>query len=185
MERTDQKMLKRSKMLLCALLLAALALPALAEGATPWIDRVESLEWFGEGENVLKKDEYGLLYDIETGISLRIKRMGGHNHADVEPATAADTAKLLQLNGGKFGWESHACILYANGRYVTCAINTKPHGQQTLRDNGYNGQFCLHMTGSITHGSRRVNACHQAAIADACAWAGIQTLSAEADAKTP
>ncbi len=172
-------MLRLFKLCLSMLLLAALALPAQAAGATAWKDRAENLEWFGEGENVLKENEYGLLYHIETGITLRIKRMGGHNHADVEPATAEDTAKLLRLNGGKFGWESHACILYANGRYVTCAINTKPHGRQTLRGNNYNGQFCLHMTGSITHGSHRVNACHQAAIADACAWAGIGTLAAQ------
>ena len=167
---TMNRILRRAVcLLLAALVLSAPALATVNRNIA-WRDRVENLNWFGEGEHVLPKDGYGMLYDIDTGIVLRIKRMGGHNHADVEPATAEDTEKLKALNGGAFGWESHACILYANGRYVACAINTKPHGQQTIMNNNYNGQFCLHMVGSITHGTHRVNACHQAAITTAYNW---------------
>ena len=97
--------------------------------------------------------------------------MGGHNHADVEPATAADTAKLLKIAGGSFSWDSHAVILRAGGKYVACAINTMPHGDQTIAGNNYEGQFCLHMTGSTTHGTTTVNANHQAAINQAYNWA--------------
>ena len=113
----------------------------------------------------------GVVYDISTGITMRIKRMGGHNHADVEPATASDTAKLLKIAGGRFSWDSHAVILHAGGKYVACAINTKPHGDQTIKDNGYDGQFCLHMLGSKTHGSDSVNEEHQKSIIKAYNWA--------------
>ena len=136
-----------------------------------WKSKVVKMNWFGEGKNVLKKGSYGYIYDIDTGVSLRIKRMGGSNHADVEPATAADSAKLLKIARGKFSWDSHAVILYANGKYVACGINTMPHGDQTIHNNAYDGQFCLHMTGSITHGSGEVNANHQASIERAYEWA--------------
>ena len=136
-----------------------------------WKSKVVKMNWFGGGNNVLRKGGYGYIYDIDTGISLRIKRMGGSNHADVEPATAADSAKLLKIAGGTFSWDSHAVILYANGKYVACGINTMPHGDQTIRNNAYDGQFCLHMCGSLTHCSDAENANHQASINRAYNWA--------------
>ena len=69
-----------------------------------------------------------------------------------------------QGSGGSFNWDSHAVILYAGGKYVACAINTMPHGDQTITNNGYDGQFCLHMVNSRTHGSNSVCPLHQAAI---------------------
>ena len=136
-----------------------------------WKSKVVKMDWFGQGKNVLKKGGYGTIYDIDTGIELRIKRMGGHNHADVEPATAADTAKLLRVAGGSFSWKSHAVILKAGGKYVACGINTEPHGDQTIKNNNYDGQFCLHMVGSITHGSEQENEHHQKSIERAYKWA--------------
>ena len=117
------------------------------------------------------KGHYGTIYDIDTGVSLRIKRMGGHYHADVEPATSADTAKLLRVAGGDFSWDSQGVILKANGKYVACAINTEPHGDQTIQSNHYDGQFCLHMSGSKTHCSSKENSNHQSAINRAYRWA--------------
>ena len=139
--------------------------------ATSWKSKVVKLKWFKTGKNVLKKGGYGYLYDVNTGIKLRIKRMGGSNHADVEPATAADTAKLKKIAGGKFSWVCHAGILMANGQYVACSFNTMPHGSQTIKNNGYDGQFCLHMVGSLTHGTEKVNPNHQACIEKAYKWA--------------
>ena len=127
--------------------------------------------WFNGGSSVLKKGSYGYIYDIDTGITVRIKRMGGHYHADVEPATTADTAKLLKIANGKFSWKSHAVILKANGKYVASDINTLPHGDQTLKNNNYDGQFCLHTSGSKTHASSKENKEHQKSINRAYKWA--------------
>ena len=139
--------------------------------SSSWKSKVVKMNWFKGGSNVLKKGHYGTIYDIDTGGSLRIKRMGGHYHADVEPATAADTAKLLRVAGGDFSWDSQGVILKANGKYVACAINTEPHGDQTIQSNHYDGQFCLHMSGSKTHCSSKENSNHQSAINRAYRWA--------------
>ena len=138
---------------------------------TSWKSQVVKMDWFGEGKNVLKKGKYAYIYDIDTGVELRIKRMGGHNHADVEPATAADTAKLKRVAKGNFSWKSHAVILKSGGKYVACGINTEPHGDQTITNNNYDGQFCLHMVNSRTHGSDKVNPNHQKCINQAYNWA--------------
>ena len=139
--------------------------------ASYYKSKVVKLNWYGSGSKVLDKGEYGYIYDIKSGQTIRIKRMGGSNHADVEPASASDTAKLKSACGGEFSWDSRPAILIAGGKYVACAINTMPHGSQTIESNNYDGQFCLHMVGSKTHGSDCVNEVHQAAIDDAYNWA--------------
>lgn len=136
-----------------------------------WKSKVELVNWFDGGSGILTKGEYGYIYDIDTGLTVRIRCLYGSNHADVEPATKADTVKLLKIAGGSFSWDSHAVILYAGGRYVAAAINTMPHGEQAIGNNSYDGQFCLHMLGSKTHGSDRVNEDHQAEIRRAYKWA--------------
>lgn len=138
---------------------------------TSWKSKVVKMNWFDGGSSVLKKGHYGYIYDIDTGLTVHIKRMGGSNHADCEPATKTDTAKLKKIAGGSFSWDSQAVILYADGKFVACAINTKPHGDQTITNNGYDGQFCLHMSGSKTHESDSVNEEHQKAINKAYNWA--------------
>lgn len=141
------------------------------ESSGSWKDKVVMMDWYDGGRSVLDKGDYATLYHCSTGTTIRVKRMGGSNHADLEPATAEDTAKLLKISGGEFDWDSEAVILYSEGKYVACAINTMPHGAQTIDDNNYEGQFCLHMVGSRTHGSDSVNSAHQKAIQKAYNWA--------------
>ena len=136
-----------------------------------WRRQVEKLDWFKGGNSLVRRGGYATLYDIDTGISLRIKRKGGTNHMDVEPATASDTGKLRRIAGGTFSWKSHAVVLIKAGRYIAAAINTMPHGDQTIKDNDFPGQFCLHMAGAKTHGTDRVNPDHQASIDRVMKWA--------------
>lgn len=134
-------------------------------------DYVVVMDWFDGGNRVLKRGEYGMVYDIQSGVFFNIKRMGGTNHADIEPATLEDTAKLYSICGGEYSWDSRPVILIAGGKFVACAMNTMPHGDETIYDNGYDGQCCLHMVNSRTHGSDKVNESHQEAIRDAYMWA--------------
>ena len=136
-----------------------------------WKDQVVKMDWYDGGSDVMDRGDYATIYHCSTGITIRIKRMGGSNHADIEPATAEDTEKLRKISGGEFNWDSQPCILFSEGKYVACAINTMPHGQQTITDNNYDGQCCLHMVNSRTHGSDSVNSSHQKAIDRAYSWA--------------
>ena len=119
--------------------------PAPTGAITPsWRRQVERVEWFSEGNKLVKRGGYASIYDIDTGLTLRIKRKGGTNHMDVEPASKADTATLKKIAGGTFSWKSHAVVLIKGGRYIAAAINTQPHGEYTIKDNDFPGQFCLH-----------------------------------------
>ena len=136
-----------------------------------WRRQVEKLDWFKGGSGVLRKGSYATIYDIDTGITVKIKRLGGTNHMDVEPVTKADTEKLRKIAGGQFSWKSHAVVLIVRNRYIAAAINTMPHGEQTIKDNDFLGQFCLHLTNSRTHETDRVSPDHQASIERVMKWA--------------
>ena len=101
------------------------------------------------------------IVDLNTGRRLRIRRVGGSNHFDVEPAYASDTAVLKKLYGGTWSWDSRAVLLIVRGRYIAGAINGMPHGAQISHSNGFDGQICLHLYGSTTHGSGDSNSAHQ------------------------
>ncbi len=150
---------------------SSLVKKSVSGSSSSWKSKVVKLNWYDGGSSVLDTGDYGYIYDIDSGVTVKIKRMGGHSHADCEPATAADTAKLKKIAGGSFSWDCIPVILHAGGKYVACSINTMPHGDQTISGNGYDGQFCLHMVGSKTHGSDSVNESHQSAINKAYNWA--------------
>ena len=135
-----------------------------------WKKKVKIVNWYKGGSSILRVGSYGYIYDIRTGLRIRVKRCGGVAHADLEPATKNDTYKLWKLGHG-YSWDRRPVILYARGKYVACSINTKPHGKQTIRNNGYNGQFCLHMAYSKTHGSHKVDKDHMACVRKAYNWA--------------
>lgn len=135
---------------------------------TSWKSKVVTMKWFSGGSRVLKKGHYGYIYDIKSGYTIKVHRMGGVYHADIEPATASDAAKLKKLGSS---WSARPVILKAGGKYVACSINTKAHGNQTITDNNFDGQICLHMVGSKTHGAEEVRADHQSAIEKAYKWA--------------
>ncbi len=104
------------------------------------------------------------IVDLKTGARIRIRRLYGSNHCDVEPAEKSDTARLKTIYGGKWSWDSRGVLLIAGGKYYAAAINSMPHGEEISKTNGYPGQFCLHLHGSKTHGSGKVNVEHQANI---------------------
>ena len=112
-------------------------------------------------ESVYPKGTLATMVDLNTGRRIRIRRVGGSKHFDVEPAYASDTAVLKKLYGGTWSWDSRAVLLVSRGRYIAGAINGMPHGAEISRSNNYDGQFCLHLYGSTTHGSGDSNSAHQ------------------------
>lgn len=124
---------------------------------------VSKASWYRSGiSSVFDKWDTAWIVDIATGTRIRIRRTGGSSHADVEPCTKADTAKLKRIYGGTWSWDSRGVLLVASGKYYAAAINGMPHGEGLSSTNGFYGkQICLHLFGSKTHGSDSYNAGHQ------------------------
>jgi hypothetical protein len=109
------------------------------------------VDWFKSVNRMFPKGSSVTVIDYETGISYRMVRVGGSNHADVEPATKSDTQKLLSTYGGSWSWERRAVLVKFGGTYIAGSINGMPHGYETVPGNGMDGQVCIHFLNSKTH----------------------------------
>lgn len=124
--------------------------------------KVSDAAWGRSGiEWAFRRRGTARIVDLTTGKRINIRRVGGHNHLDVEPKTAGDTARLKKVYGGAWSWDSRPILLVARGRYYAAAMNGMPHGAEISKTNNFNGQFCIHLKGSITHGTERGNPQHQ------------------------
>ena len=105
--------------------------------------------------------------DVRSGVSWNFKRWAGSKHADVEPLTATDTALMTQAYGGKIDYIRHPLWVELDGRVFAASLYGEPHSTDTISDNNFRGQCCIHFVNSRTHDSDRVDADHQAAIREA------------------
>ena len=127
----------------------------------------ERLDWFNGGKYVIPNGAVFQIKDVGTGLIFSARRQSGGNHMDAEPLTAEDTAILKKINGGTFSWRRRAVLVKYNGHVYAASIYSEPHGTNTILDNNFDGQFCLHFYGSKTHGTDRVDADHQRCVEQA------------------
>ena len=127
----------------------------------------ERLDWFNGGKYVIPNGAVFQIKDVSTGLIFSARRQSGGNHMDAEPLTAEDTAILKKINGGTFSWRRRAVLVKYNGHVYAASIYSEPHGTNTILDNNFDGQFCLHFYGSKTHGTDRVDADHQRCVEQA------------------
>ena len=127
----------------------------------------ERLDWFNGGKNIIPNGAVFQIKDVSTGLIFTARRQSGGSHMDAEPLTAEDTAILKKINGGTFSWRRRAVLVKYNGHVYAASIYSEPHGTNTILDNNFDGQFCLHFYGSKTHGTDRVDADHQKCVEQA------------------
>lgn len=123
----------------------------------------ESLDWFKNGNSALPRGAVFTVKDVATGKTFQVRRWAGVSHSDSEPLTSADTATMKEIYGGSWSWNRRAILVSYNGHIYAASMNGMPHGTSTL-DNNFPGHFCIHFTGSKTHGTDRVDPDHQAAV---------------------
>ncbi|MBR3494271.1 MAG: SH3 domain-containing protein [Clostridia bacterium] len=135
----------------------------------------EKIDWFTGGiQELWPRGANCKVYDVRTGIVWWAHRWAGSNHADIEPLTAADTARLCQIYGvskasdivKKDLWQRRPCLVTINGHTYACSLYGVPHnyGAGDISTNNMNGQICMHFTNSKTHTSKKVDSYHKAAI---------------------
>jgi len=152
------------------------------------------MPWFTEVSKLFKIGKTATVYDIKSGLSFKVKRTYGTNHADCEPLTANDTKIMKKIYGGSWSWNRRAVIVTVGDKKIAASINGMPHagkekaarnsyissrsggyGRGTnldaVKGNGMDGHFCIHFYGSKTHGTNRTDAGHQKLIKQAAEWA--------------
>jgi len=134
-------------------------------------DRYGQLVDWAQAKNIFKVGMVATVTDLDTGTTWQVKRMGGSNHADCEPLTAQDAAKMKATWGGEWSWARRAIIVSVAGQRIAASQHAMPHGSKTIDDNNFPGHFCIHFLNSMTHGGNQwapspahVDSAHQAAV---------------------
>lgn len=120
--------------------------------------------WTSDIQKIFAKGVTARITDVETRLSWNEQRRGGTNHADVQPLTKEDTAKLKKAYGGKWAWTRRAIWVTIDGHTYAASMNGMPHGGSSISGNGFDGHHCIHFTNSRTHGSNKICPNHQKAI---------------------
>ena len=151
-------------------------------------------KWFGSVDKTFAIGDTATVYDIESGLSFKIKRTYGHNHADCETLTAADTATMKKVYDGTWSWERRDIIVSVDGLKIAACMTGMPHagtdkysankvvssrsggyGRGTnldaVKKNNMNGVFDVHFLGSKNHYNNKIDPKHQALVKQAAKWA--------------
>lgn len=163
----------------------AVPVPAPVPPALP--RKGEMVNWFKGGNADIPVGQAITLVDVWTGKSFKAIRTYGHNHADMEAASMGDMQKMKEIWNGQWSWDRRPMVAMVNGQNyaVSCAgmphaglenaateatVNNRSGGfgrgmnLDKIKGNGMDGHFDLHMLGSKTHGTQRVDSKHQAMI---------------------
>ena len=147
----------------------------------------ELLDWFSEAQYVIPINSDFTIFDFATGKSFRARRTVGSGHADCEPLTASDTAKMREIFGGTFSWKKRSVLVLYNGRKIAASMagmlhagnESAPGGAWTswrsdnygagtnydyVKGNNADGHFDLYFYNSIGHSSGVINEMHQSNI---------------------
>ena len=140
-----------------------------------------NVDYFTYRDAIVKAwgSQTGTIYDIQSGKQWNVKHLYHGNHFDVEPMTAADTAVMCQAYGvssaDKIPYHRRAVLLTVGNQTFCASMYGQGHGDDTLPNNNYDGQFCIHLKGSHLNGgdsgtNEGVDADHQAAVQKAYDW---------------
>ena len=140
-----------------------------------------NVDYFTYRDAIVKAwgSQTGTIYDIQSGKQWNVKHLYHGNHFDVEPMTAADTAVMCQAYGvssaDKIPYHRRAVLLTIGNQTFCASMYGVGHGDDTLPNNNYSGQFCIHLKGSHLNGgdsgsSYDEDKDHQAAVQKAYDW---------------
>ena len=130
------------------------------------------VEWSAAQKFVAKRGGSSFrVIDYRTGREYRMVRTGGTNHMDVEPPTKKDNDIFKSTYGGRWSWDRRPILVRFGSTWYAASINGMPHGGEDewyrIRNNGMNGQVCIHFKNSRTHERNAIDTQHQRCINEA------------------
>ena len=123
---------------------AATAQTATVSTSRPSAGQVQYANWYEKVKAVARKYPYATVYDFASGISWQVHIISLGAHADYEPVTANDTARLVKAFGGNTWNPKAVWVRFSDGSVYIGSTHSMPHEVQHIRDNNFNGHSCLH-----------------------------------------
>ena len=118
--------------------------PAAPANVKPRASQVQYGDWYTKVKALTKKFQYATVYDYQTGLSWQVHMFSFGAHADAEPLTAADTARLEQAFGGNTWNPRPVWVVLGNGDVYMASTHSMPHEVQHITSNNFPGHLCIH-----------------------------------------
>ncbi len=115
-----------------------------ASTGKPSASRVQYANWYDKIKAVARKYPYATVYDFASGISWQVHIISLGAHADYEPVTANDTAKLVKAFGGNTWTPKAVWVVFSDGSVYIGSTHSMPHDVYHIKDNNFNGHSCIH-----------------------------------------
>lgn len=100
--------------------------------------------WYTTVKAVARKYPYVTVYDFATGISWQEHIFSLGAHADAEPVTANDTAKMEKAFGGNTWNPKAVWVIFSDGSVYMASTHSMPHEVQHNTGNNFAGHKCIH-----------------------------------------
>lgn len=100
--------------------------------------------WYSTVRNACRQYPYATVYDYSTGISWQVHMFSYGKHAEAEPLTANDTARMEEAFGGNDWTPKAVWVIFADGTVRMATTHSMPHGVQHITDNNFAGHMCIH-----------------------------------------
>jgi hypothetical protein len=120
---------------------------------------IEVMPWQQANQFLPKYTKFTVM-DTETGLSFKVQRRAGSNHADVQPLTKKDTAIMKKIYNGSWSWKRRSIIVQYKDKWIAASMHGMPHGAGALPNN-FPGHFCIHFFGSTTHKTNEMDLSHK------------------------
>jgi LysM repeat protein len=108
------------------------------------------VDCFLDGKYLIKRNDVFIVTDVATGLQIKFTMMGGANHADVEPLTSDETAKMKKLFPS-WTWTPRPVVIFHKGINFAASLSGMPHSFDTISNN-VDGHFDLYLYNSKNHG---------------------------------
>ncbi|MFC5471073.1 hypothetical protein ACFPPD_20495 [Cohnella suwonensis] len=119
------------------------------------------LPW-NEARSIIPRKSIFTVVDLESGLSFRVQRRAGSDHADVQPIGKEDSRIMKTIYGGEWSWDRRAIVVVTeDGHKIAASMNGMPHGGDGIPDNDFKGHSCIHFLGSSSHKSEYPDPSHQ------------------------
>ncbi|MBR3493909.1 MAG: peptidoglycan-binding protein [Clostridia bacterium] len=123
----------------------ATAAPVTANsGSTPKASQVLYDNWYSTIKSVARKYSYITVYDFSSGLSWQMHIFSVGAHADCEPLTTNDTARMERAFGGNTWNPKAVWVVFGDGSVYLGSTHSNPHGVQHITTNGFAGHTCIH-----------------------------------------
>ncbi len=121
------------------------ASPVVSYSGGPSKSEIRLLHWFKDIKPAVRSGQTILVYDPATGISWNLRLYSLGRHADSEPLTADDTAKMVKSFGNTNTWNQKAVyVRLPSGVWTVGSTHDMPHLSGSIKDNNFNGHLCVH-----------------------------------------